>query len=263
MKTSQGSVYRRREAVIQFIAQREQATVSELAAFFHVSLVTIRRDLLFLEKKRLIERFYGGVRIKKTTHHRNHQGLTPSVTTPDLIRFCQTFVESKQTIFVGASSHSTALIAALAQMDITIITNDYRALSMKQDGKPAIIYLCGGELEVQSNALVGDIATWTFSRFEADLCFMEVIGINEHEITSRTLGESFVYRTMLHHTKGKKIIYTDGKNMGHVPGFMIDRTFSVDHLGISGEISFVTQQQFAQEGVRIHVLNHLSLSNRS
>ncbi|OTN77625.1 hypothetical protein A5886_002725 [Enterococcus sp. 8G7_MSG3316] len=254
MKASQGSVYRRREAMIQFIEEREQATVNELAVFFHVSLVTIRRDLLFLEKKRLIERYYGGVRIKKANSLYSQQALSSAISTADLIRSCQSFVRNKQRIFIGASRHSTALIGALMERDLTIITNDYQALSVTQNGQSGIVYLCGGELEAQTNALVGDLATWTFARFEADLCIVEVHGINAHEITSRTLAESFVYRTMLHHTTGETIIYTDGENMGQAPGFMIDRTFSADHLLVSGEVPLPMQQQFAQAGVKIHLL---------
>ena len=45
-----------------------------------------------------------------------------------------------------------------------------------------------------------------------------------------TLSESFVYRTMLQHTQGEKIIYTEGENIGHVRGFMIDRTFYSESL---------------------------------
>ncbi len=254
MKASQGSVYRRREAMIQYIERRGQATVNELAVLFHMSLVTIRRDLLFLEKKRLIERYYGGVRINKIPQPYHHQEQSSSIETAGLIQFCQSFVQRKQTVFVGASKHSTALIEALVQLAITIITNDYQALSIAQREDPGMIYLCGGELEAGTNALVGDIATWTFSKFDADLCFLEVVGINEHEITSRSLAESFVYRTMLHHTKGKKIIYTDGKHLGQVPGFMIDRTFSMDHLIVPREVPAYLHTYFAQAGVVIDSL---------
>ncbi len=67
MKATQGSVFRRREALITYLDKYDYGTVSELADRFQVSEVTIRRDLLFLEKKQLIERYYGGVkRIKKS-----------------------------------------------------------------------------------------------------------------------------------------------------------------------------------------------------
>ena len=40
----------RRNAIQQIIAENEKADVSELAQKFHVSEVTIRKDLVFLEK---------------------------------------------------------------------------------------------------------------------------------------------------------------------------------------------------------------------
>lgn len=63
MKISQGDIFRRREQLIDYLQQKEQASVIELAEYFNVSTVTIRRDLLFLEKKKMIERFYGGVKL--------------------------------------------------------------------------------------------------------------------------------------------------------------------------------------------------------
>ncbi len=74
MKATQGSVFRRREALITYLDKYDYGTVSELADRFQVSEVTIRRDLLFLEKKQLIERYYGGVkRIKKSEKRESQQ----------------------------------------------------------------------------------------------------------------------------------------------------------------------------------------------
>ena len=66
MKATQGSVFRRREALITYLDKYDYGTVSELADRFQVSEVTIRRICCFW-KKQLIERYYGGVkRIKKS-----------------------------------------------------------------------------------------------------------------------------------------------------------------------------------------------------
>lgn len=255
MKATQGSVFRRREALITYLDKYDYGTVSELADRFQVSEVTIRRDLLFLEKKQLIERYYGGVkRIKKSEKRESQQlGSVEEFPWQRLLPPLHLLLQEKKLIFVGAGRWSKELIHAVADFDLTIVTNDHSALIDLKPGR-AIVCLCGGEVESNSTALVGDIATLAFSKYTADLCLIEATGIDSHEITTTTLSESFVYRTMLQHTQGEKIIYTEGENIGHVRGFMIDRTFMANRLFSNRQLSEIETAQFSSQGLQFSLL---------
>lgn len=231
MKTSQGDVFKRREKLIEYLHETEQASVTDLAEFFKVSPVTIRRDLLFLEKKKMIERFYGGVKLL------DNQTQVPvtftnsySFPTAIFISKIEPLVSSGMRIFIGAGLFSTEIIYGLAHLEVEIVTNDYSALQLNHTSVNAVISICGGELEKNSKALVGDFAIYSFNKVEADLCIIEAAGINAHEVTTKTLNESFIYRTMLQHTKGPKLTYTASNNLGSVSHFMIDKTFLFDTL---------------------------------
>ena len=50
----------RRNAIQQIVAENEKVDVSELARKFNVSEVTIRKDLVFLEKSGIVIRTHGG-----------------------------------------------------------------------------------------------------------------------------------------------------------------------------------------------------------
>ncbi|WP_429951267.1 DeoR family transcriptional regulator [Enterococcus sp. AZ101] len=148
MKTSQGDVFRRRENLLEQLKEAEYLTINELADFFNVSTVTIRRDLLFLEKKKMIERLYGGVRLLPS-----HP--LQSVTEKEERAFpVETFikqitpllVEDRQ-LFVGAGRFSTELIYALSFFKLMILTNDAAAISIDHPKKKALISISGGELE--------------------------------------------------------------------------------------------------------------------
>ncbi|MCU7700971.1 hypothetical protein ODV97_14580 [Enterococcus gallinarum] len=162
-------------------------------------------------------------------------------------------LQEKKLIFVGAGRWSKELIHAVADFDLTIVTNDHSALIDLKPGR-AIVCLCGGEVESNSTALVGDIATLAFSKYTADLCLIEASGIDSHEITTTTLSESFVYRTMLQHTQGEKIIYTEGENIGHVRGFMIDRTFMANRLFSNRQLTEIETAQFSSQGLQFSLL---------
>ena len=255
MKTSQVDVFRRRENIIEQLLQEQQLTVKELATFFNVSAVTIRRDLLFLEKKKMIERFYGGVKLIQTplSVQRISQEQVPFPVTAFVDALTVSLPIQAQ-IFVGAGLFSTEIIQALAFLNISILTNDAAALTIEHPQKKALISICGGELERESHALVGDFATHSFHKVQADLCIIEASGFNSHEVTTKNLSESFIYRTMLQHTKGPKIVYTSATNLETVSQFMIDRTFLFDKLYTDATISPAILSQYQAKGIPIDVL---------
>ncbi|MCL1840275.1 MAG: substrate-binding domain-containing protein [Propionibacteriaceae bacterium] len=53
----------RRERIVALLAERGSARVSDLAAHFHVTNITIRRDLERLEATGVVERVHGGARL--------------------------------------------------------------------------------------------------------------------------------------------------------------------------------------------------------
>jgi DeoR/GlpR family transcriptional regulator of sugar metabolism len=231
MKISQGDVFRRREKLIEKLKDQGRLSVKELAAYFKVSAVTIRRDLLFLEKKKMIERYYGGVRLLSEQTLINYP--QPEIKHFPVTAFVEKlapFLHSGKQLFVGSGYFSAELLYALLPYEICILTNDARAFSITRPEQKAFISICGGELERGTQALVGDFAIHSFNKVTADYCIIEAAGFNTHEVSIKTLNESLVYRTMLQHTNGQKIIYTPSSNLERVSDFMIDRTFLFDCL---------------------------------
>lgn len=255
MKISQGDVFRRRENLIRRLRESDSLTVKELAKFFNVSAVTIRRDLLFLEKKKMIERFYGGVKLIPTNELKQPVQLE-KITFPIMIfvEEIKPFLVDGSQLFIGAGLFSTELIYALSFFDIVILTNDAAAFSIDHSEKKALISISGGELEKNTNALVGDFATHSFNKVAADLCIIEAAGFNTHEVTTKTLNESFVYRTMIQHTKGLKIVYTPSANLETVSSFMIDRTFLFDRLYTDTSISPSILTSYQAQEIPVKVL---------
>ena len=55
----------RKQAILEFLGDKNVITVKELAGHFAVSDMTVRRDISVLEEKDKVEVFYGGVSLKK------------------------------------------------------------------------------------------------------------------------------------------------------------------------------------------------------
>ncbi len=66
MKQSRHIIEKRRNDIVELLHQSGQQQVQTLSEYFHTSPLTIRRDLIELEKQGIIERTYGGACLKKT-----------------------------------------------------------------------------------------------------------------------------------------------------------------------------------------------------
>ena len=63
MKSSKNAIAERRNDLIRILSRKENASVSEMTSELHVSEITVRRDLNFLESKGIILRYFGGARL--------------------------------------------------------------------------------------------------------------------------------------------------------------------------------------------------------
>ena len=62
MKREKAYVDARRKSILELLRENPTVRVDELAKRMGVSLITIRRDLQYLEEQKLLVRFYGAPR---------------------------------------------------------------------------------------------------------------------------------------------------------------------------------------------------------
>lgn len=63
MKREKAYVDARRKSILELLRENPTVRVDELAKRMGVSLITIRRDLQYLEEQKLLVRFYGGTQV--------------------------------------------------------------------------------------------------------------------------------------------------------------------------------------------------------
>jgi len=170
----------RRQQIVDFIEQHSGATVDELRRHFAVSEATVRRDLLQLSKRGLIERAHGGAGPRR---HRHPQG-TPE---PPLLKRAALHAEAKQRIGSAAAAHvhdgDTIIIASgttTAEMiphlaerrKLTVITNALNvALRLAPFSQISVIIL-GGMLRHSELSMLGLIMENALENLRADKLFI-------------------------------------------------------------------------------------------
>ncbi len=217
MKRPRSSVDERRLEILKKIQDQDEIKVEELAEEFGLSLMTVRRDLQFLESRQLITRFYGGATARLTSRPLTEEEEI-QMYRQRIAQFATRFIDSGDTLFVNGSRTALDAIGYLQVSNIHVITNNGAAIGAKFPGGVTVT-LTGGEL--RDHVMVGDYVMRNLLNMTANKTFIGCaaissqgefcynipmeIGINEAMISRTTQG---LY-ILADHTKLQKTGFTE------------------------------------------------------
>jgi len=228
MRTNNELIRRRREQIVAMLAEKERMSVNDLAEAFGVSMPTMRRDLIQLESEGIIAREYGSARIRTIA---TPSDLTPAqVSARDAIaRTAASFVSDEETIFINTSSTALSMIGYITAENVTIVTNNGRALEMPLNATMTVI-LTGGEIRIPKWAMTGDFALASIVRARATKCFMGCSGITAQAgIMTATSQEAPVNTAMIDHAD-HVFVLADFSKVGTEASFVYGQADQIDVL---------------------------------
>jgi DeoR family transcriptional regulator, fructose operon transcriptional repressor len=231
MKSSQGVVFKRRQNILKALQEKRVILVEDLAKELNVSEITIRRDLQSFDDQHLIERFYGGARLIEGAFQKEEfPAVRPQRSKKqEIAKLASTLVHDQDMICINSGSTAFLLLNYLADRNVTIITNNGRAIFRNPTSKAEVV-LSGGEIYEKKKSLVGDFALHTFSRVTANICFLGVGGINEKGISTFALPETAVNKLILERTNGPRIVVAEGSKVGREHNFFTADISLITHL---------------------------------
>ena len=249
MKREKAHVDGRRQKVLELLRENPRIRVDELAEIMGVSVVTIRRDLRALEEEKQVTRFYGGARVTAEPE----QGEDELTVCRNLIaRYAAALVEDGDTIFINTSRNALELIGYVKSSNVTVITNNGKAINHEKADGVSII-LTGGELRYPKEAMVGDFAVRNLQNIFAKKAFVGCSGISVRTgMTTEIANEVNVNQLMIEHATQEVYILADHTKIGRSSSFISCDIDKVKHL-ITDE--FAPEEELEQmrlHGVQIH-----------
>ncbi|MFA5471419.1 MAG: DeoR/GlpR family DNA-binding transcription regulator [Acholeplasmataceae bacterium] len=230
MKNSKITIEKRREQILKIVEYQTNVTVDELAKRLQTSAITIRRDLDYFEQKNLIERYHGGASINKVNFTTNIFSSSLTLNKHAIAKAAARFVEDGDTIFINTSSTALLMIEYIKAKQVTIITNNGKAIFAKGNENLYIV-LTGGELRMPKESLVGDFAMNNLNRVKATKCFLGCSGISkEGGFTTAVLQEVAINEMMLKNTTGLKFVLADVNKVGKTHSFLSGSISDLDYL---------------------------------
>lgn len=198
MKRGRQSVNARRSKVLAMIRERQTIKVEDLASFFGVSLMTIRRDLQVLEEKGLIGRFYGGATVDPHAAPMDEEDEV-ELYRQLIARYAASRTAEGDHIFINGSSTALGLLNYVGGKNIRVFTNNGAAVGREYPSGVEVT-LSGGSLRGPVHILTGDCAMRNLLMTRANRAFLGCSGISpDGEILCGIPTELGINETMISH----------------------------------------------------------------
>lgn len=169
----------RTNRILEILAERTKAEVSQLAEELGVSQVTMRKDLAELERRGLIRREHGLATLLSPD---NVEGRL-AYHYEEKLRIARRAVElvrDGDTVMVESGSCCALLAAQLAgaRSDVTLITNSAFIASYVRRAEGVQVVLLGGIYQPDSQVMVGPLVRQCVEGFFVDLLFVGTDGFS-------------------------------------------------------------------------------------
>jgi DeoR/GlpR family transcriptional regulator of sugar metabolism len=213
-----------RRAQLANIIEREGfVSVVDSAAQFGVSAMTIRRDLLALELRGLLQRTHGGAIAAKPQRREIFDAEEPlferrkrknAAAKSRIAAAAARQIGAGETIALDVGTSVLALAEALVERPgLRIFTNSLPAALILAGGRSPV-YLLGGLLRAPEMSVVGPVATAQLSDYYFDRLFLGVSGITETGFFDYSLEDSEVKRAFIGRAR-QVIALCDSSKFGH------------------------------------------------
>jgi DeoR/GlpR family transcriptional regulator of sugar metabolism len=231
MKGSGRVTSQRRQRLLSQLERQESVRVTDLAAVFQVSEITVRRDLDELAEQGLVERFHGGARwVPKGRPEETSFAEKPYLhaTEKDAIgAAAAALIKAEDTVLLNGGTTTLAVLRHIKQPHVRVVTNNAAATNEVEDTDIELILL-GGEYRAKSRSLFGDLATLTLSQIHAAVCILGANGVSARTgLTTSVYPEAAINRLMAERCNGNLIAVADGSKIGVTSNFA-----SVPLLGV-------------------------------
>jgi len=247
--------HQRHRLILDLLYEQGSVRVSELSGKFAVSEMTLRRDLLELEERGLLQRIHGGATLKSDNlgfgvRHKQHRNEKR------LIGFSAAqMVKPGQSIYLDAGTTCVEVARALlkrnmeAPLEIQVTTHGVNIAAELAGHSGIRVHQIGGEVYRHTFATTGPSAVEQIEELYFDLFFMGVCGVHpEAGWTNTNRTEVDVKQAALKRAKGTYVVADSSKweqvsfvsiaPLGAVQGWVSDARLSpkvtkhLDGLGL-------------------------------
>lgn len=246
----------RREEIIRLLAEQQTVKAKDLAAFFGVSMETVRRDLEELEYSHLIRRTHGGAVLTLPA-----AGLEPDYAKRTLESYekkrrigkrAADTVRPGDTLIIDIGTTTLELAHFLhGKRELTVFTNSLKIAAELMSDDGIAVYFLGGRIRGGEGSTSGGWAERAVDSVYADKYFLGVGAWDPASgICDFHFEETELRRHCLAHAK-EVIALTDSSKFNRTALNLVCRTEEVSTLITDDDVSRQTVRDLHDRGVSV------------
>ena len=247
----------RLQTIAEKLEREGRIVTKDLVDELNTTPVTLRKDLLLLEKRGLLKRTHGGaVKVNRlypgqALNEKEKINLEEKIR---IVRKAATFVAEGDTIILDSGSTTSLLAKELRNFKrLVVITNALNIASDLSDTNVEVIVV-GGNLLKMAATMVGPLADDTLRKVSADKLFMGVDGVDMNiGLTTPDINEAKTSRVMME-SAGEVFLLVDASKFGRRSLGVISPLNAIDKLITTRHLSEEEFQQLSENEIDIFMV---------
>jgi DeoR/GlpR family transcriptional regulator of sugar metabolism len=223
----------RRMKILERVAEEMSIHVADLAREFACSEMTIRRDILRLERDGFLRRTYGGATAHVTRSLDlafNSRALANAREKRLIALEAVRRIDDAQMLYLGIGTTAEHFARYLpARTDLTVVTGSLPIASMLGT-RPSRAVILGGSVRRDELSCVGPVARAVLERYRFDLAVLGTAGLTARwGLTDLNDEEAEIHRLAIERS-ARLMVIADGSKLGQVTGSVVAPASSVGVL---------------------------------
>lgn len=212
-------IQERRKQILEYITKNQKADIRELSELLNTTEITIRRDLIELEKTKMLIRTHGGAILneeKKSVWQTSsiYNRLARNKEQKQRIaQFAASLVNDNESIFIDGGSTNQILAPYLKERrNILFVTNSPDIADILLESEDNRIIQIGGELTRDTHLTIGPDAEDSIRKYYVDKCITGVSGLDAEEGCYAAIpAEASMKRTLVAHSRETILLVDSSK----------------------------------------------------
>lgn len=252
------SIAERHKYILENLAKNGFIKVIDIAKELDVTPVTIRKDLKYLEEKKLLYRTHGSaspvnpltsdIDVEEKEKMRKDEKKRIAIAASKLI-------EENDSIIIASGSTVHTLAEHITPINhLTVVTASLKASLLLNTLNNIEIIQLGGTVRKNSSSVIGDYTTQFFEQITCSKLFLGVDGIDiEHGITNSNIEEAMLNKKMIEASL-RTIILADSSKFGRRGFGKICNLDRIDVIITDDGISKAMAKSIEEAGIELIIV---------
>lgn len=251
----------RRRAILSHLAQVSSDTIVDLAKRFHISTMTIRRDLKILQDAGYVTMSHGGAIYngdtfqQNETHHIERETIRAAEKRAIGQYAAANFVEDDDVLFLDSGTTVRAIVPYLSdRRNLTVASNSIRTIDALHRHLPdSAIFCTGGLLGAGAQSFVGPVAERFFEDFFARKAFISGVGFTiQTGLADSQMLDTAVKKAMSRSAEAT-IVIIDSSKIGYTAMVQVLQSPQIRTLVTDDGISEADRRAIIDSGIDLHI----------